>query len=136
MYVAFVFCRHNSSKHSSFKIDVLANTFIIAVRYRFTFFVLFQLFVIRKSRKTKKSQQILRFSITIISGAADKQSGDFKCAHQALNLVLKVCAVWFIWIIMKITFLLGIFAFICVCTLQIFVSKKFCVRLHWDNNLS
>ena len=34
---------------------------------------------------------------------------------------------------MRIKFLLGIFAFICVCTLQIFVPKKFCVRLHWDS---
>lgn len=58
MYVAFVYCKHNSSKHSCFKIDVLANMFIITLRYDLYFYILFRLFVVRNSRKTKKSLQI------------------------------------------------------------------------------
>ena len=93
MYVAFVFCRHNSSKHSSFKIDVLANMFIIAVRYKFTLFRSIPALFNKEKSQDEKVTTNLGFSITMISGAADRQSGDFKCAHQAPNLVLKGYAV-------------------------------------------
>ena len=88
------------------------------------FFVLFQLFVVRNSRKTKKSPQIW-YSVPQFYQALRFIKRDFKCVHQALKLVLRGCAVWFIQIIIEITFFLRTFAFIRVCTLQIFVSKAF-----------
>lgn len=59
MYVAFVCCKHNSSKHSCFKIDVLANMFIMTLRYRFVFLHSIPALCCQEnSRKTKKSLQI------------------------------------------------------------------------------
>ena len=73
MYVAFVSCRHDSSKHSAFKIDVLANLFIVAVRHRFKFFRSIPALCNKEKSLNEKVTANLRFSVTIIPGAAEKQ---------------------------------------------------------------